>query len=65
MSEVLGEDSLNYLIYLCCYCNEFQSNNREDYQRRHIKKHPGRSGYPGLADIKEMGLTTQGKPWEI
>ena len=65
MLEVLGQDSLNNLIDLCYDCNEFQSTNKEDYPRHQMKKHPGRSRYPGLADIKEMGLKTQGKPWEI
>ena len=65
MLEVLGEDSLNNLIYLCYYCNEFQSNNKENYQRHYLKQHPGRFGYPGLADIKEMGLTAEGRPWEF
>jgi len=58
---VLGQDSLNNLIDLCCDCNEFQSTNNEDYPRHQMKKHPGRSGYSGLADIKEMGFKTQGK----
>ena len=61
MLEVLGQDSLNNLIDLCYDCNEFQSTNKEDYPRHQMKKHPGRSGYPGLADIKEMGFKTQGK----
>ena len=58
---MLGQDSLNNLIDLCYDCNEFQSTNKEDYPRHQMKKHPGRSGYPGLADIKEMGFKTQGK----
>ena len=61
--EVLGQDSLNNLIDLCYDCNEFQSTNKEDYPRHQMKKHPGRSGYPGWK-VKEMGLKTQGKAWE-
>ena len=38
---------------------------KENYQRHYLKKHPVRSGYPGLADIKEMGLTAESRPWEF
>ncbi len=45
--EVLGQDSLNNLIDLCYDCNEFQSTNKEDYPLHQMKKHLGRSEYPG------------------
>jgi hypothetical protein len=48
----------------CYYCNFSNYNTKGEYEYHCVTKHPGKTGYPGPADIKE-GLTPQGMSWEL
>ena len=50
----------------CYYCKEvFDGIAKQRYQKHVTQKHPGKSCYPGKADIKLYSLTPKGMPWEI
>jgi hypothetical protein len=50
---------------LCYRCDYSQHKSKEEYEKHCVTNHPKKSGYPGLADIREFGLKAQGMPWEL
>jgi hypothetical protein len=65
-SYVLGDpDQKEDLSFTCYYCNTPSfNNNREEYEKHSVQKHPGKPAYPGAANIKKFKLKAQGQPWE-
>jgi len=48
-----------------CYRCDFSSyETKADYEYHCVTRHSGLPAYPGLADIKQGGLTPQGMSWE-
>jgi hypothetical protein len=39
--------------------------NKKKYEEHISSNHPGLSAYPSIADLKRLGIYTQGKKWEI
>jgi hypothetical protein len=51
--------------YQCYYC-DFNTDNKDDYERHVINKHgSGHPCYPSKPDIEKLGLKPQGQKWEI
>jgi predicted transcriptional regulator len=49
----------------CYYCDQkFHDTGKQVYENHIIRKHPGKSGYPGPADIEFYKLTPKGMDWE-
>ena len=48
----------------CYYCN-FQTNNKDDYERHIVLHHPRKLSYPSKADLEKMSIEGKDKPWEI
>jgi hypothetical protein len=49
----------------CYFCNlSFNTKSKQDYDKHIVQKHPGKPGYPGLADIKFYKITPKGMDWE-
>jgi hypothetical protein len=49
----------------CYYCDQqFLRASKQEYEKHIVQKHPGRSGYPGQADILFHKLTPKGMVWE-
>jgi hypothetical protein len=49
----------------CYRCDFSHYETKKEYEYHCVIRHPGQPGYPGLADIKESGLSPQGMSWEI
>ncbi len=50
----------------CYHCGSFQStDNKEDYERHVVLKHPGKPAYPSNASLARLGIEGKGKQWEI
>lgn len=49
----------------CYYCDIGNFQNRDEYQKHVVIKHPGKLCYPGLVDIKLLKIKQQFMPWEI
>lgn len=64
-NNLFSEGKKNKIIFSCYYCDSVNStNDRIDYERHVISKHPGRLAYPDMASITNGGLQPQDKPWE-
>jgi hypothetical protein len=49
----------------CYHCCDFQStDNKEDYERHAVLKHPRKPAYPCKIDLERLGIKAQGKSWE-
>lgn len=48
----------------CYYCNHTQHKTRDEYNTHCVLTHEGKPAYPGLADIRKLGLVSQGMRWE-
>jgi hypothetical protein len=49
----------------CYYCDRtFSGMGKPGYEKHVVNKHPGKPGYPGLADIGKYGLKSKGLWWE-
>jgi hypothetical protein len=50
----------------CYYCNDFDFfDNKREYEKHVIYKHPNKVAYPGLTDLEKNNLKPKGKKWEI
>ncbi len=48
------------------YCNDFGLiDNKRNYEKHIVSKHPKKPAYPSLADLEKYGITPKGKSWEI
>ena len=53
-------------LYECYYCTNFIPTTDEiKYQTHVISSHPKKRLYPLLSELKEMGIKSKGKRWEI
>jgi hypothetical protein len=56
----------NNSLYSCYYCDNFETNNKRDYESHVVLRHPrGKLCYPSKADLKLPGIQPKGKDWEI
>jgi hypothetical protein len=56
----------NNLLYSCYYCDNFETNIKQDYERHVVLKHPGgKLCYPSKVDLEILGIEGKGKEWEI
>jgi hypothetical protein len=53
------------LLYSCYYCDNFETNTKQDYQQHVLLKHPGKLCYPSKADLTKFGLEPKGKESEV
>jgi hypothetical protein len=64
-NEFSVSQETNNLLYSCRYCDNFETDIEEDYQRHVLLKHPGKLCYPSKADLTKFGLEPKGKEWEV
>jgi hypothetical protein len=50
--------------YLCYYC-DYNTNNKDHYERHVVLRHDHSPAYPNKAEIEKRGLKPQGRSWEI
>lgn len=53
----------NKIIYSCYHC-DFTVDEKIEYERHFVQRHPGKLAYPDMTTIEKEGLIPQGKPWE-
>ena len=51
MNYLAGSQEINNLLYSCRYCNTFETDIKQDYERHIINIHPGKLCYPSKADL--------------
>ena len=49
----------------CYHCDYSQHKNKTEYNKHCVINHPKKPGYPGPADMKELGIISQGMTWEV
>jgi hypothetical protein len=49
----------------CYHCKFDMYENKEDYEAHYVLRHPGKTAYPGQADIGADNLEPQGMEWEV
>jgi hypothetical protein len=57
--------AISNFLFSCYYCDGCKTNDRDDYERHIVNKHPKKVAYPGKEDLQSLGLRPQGKTWEI
>jgi hypothetical protein len=66
-SDIDSIDSIDILqdnnYYSCYYC-DYNTNNKDHYERHIILRHDHCIAYPNMAEIEKRGLKPQGKDWE-
>ena len=62
-SEPSGHQPVPAFPPKCYHCDFSSYETKQDYESHCVLRHPGKTAYPGPADIKE-GLTVQGMVWE-
>ncbi|MFL6343869.1 MAG: hypothetical protein ACJ71A_00275, partial [Nitrososphaeraceae archaeon] len=66
VSPTVPQDPGHLYDYQCYYCDNFKTNNNDDYETHVIKKHAqSHPCYPSKADLEKLGLKVQGRSWEI
>jgi ATP-dependent DNA helicase DinG len=59
------QDKSTTCMYYCYYCRGFQTTSKREYESHGVKKHPGKSLYPGKADLNRLGMHGIGMRWEV
>ncbi len=62
--ELFDDHKSNNFLFSCYYCEGYETNEQDDYERHVVIKHPKKVAYPGKADLDSLGLQPKGKDWE-